>query len=282
MRIPGSRTFLCSRIEAGVISTRSSSPMYFCFDFAYTIPATTGCCDRINLVGKRPRGAVPLFVSDTRSLRWLRRVVLGVVAVVVLQQVAVRVLRRVAPPGPMPPRLAPVLTTPLRLRLFGTPERVVDRAGVAPGMRVLEVGPGPGVYTAALARRVVLAGEDGGLTCLEIQSEMIAMLHERLRAAGVRNVEILQGDGRLMPLPDGRFDLVFLVDVVGEMPDKPAFFRECARMLKPGGTLAVTEQIIDPDYHLPNTIRMFAADAGLREEVRVGSPWWTYTARYRK
>ncbi len=222
-----------------------------------------------------------MSASDARSLRWLRRVVLGVVAVFVLQQVAVRVVRRVAP-GPMPVRLAPVLTTPLRLRLFGTPDRVVDRAGVALGMRVLEVGPGPGVYTVALARRVASAGEDGGLTCLEVQPEMISMLHERLRTAGIQNVEIIQGDARRMPWPDGWFDLIFLVDVVGEMPDKPAFVRECTRVLKPGGTLAVTEQIIDPDYHLPGTMRTFAADAGLREEARVGSSLWTYTARYRK
>jgi hypothetical protein len=154
--------------------------------------------------------------------------VLGGVAVLVLGQVVLRILRRAAP-GPMPSRLAPVLTTPLRARLFGgTPERVLARAGVTPGMRVLEVGPGPGVYTIPLARWVASSSEDGGVTCLEIQPEMITMLRERLRVAGERNVEIVQGDGRKMPLPSGSFDLVFLVDVVGEVPDKSVFFRECA------------------------------------------------------
>ena len=98
-----------------------------------------------------------MFASDTRPLRWLNRIVLVFVAFFVLLQVVVRVLRRAAP-GPMPPRLAPVLTTPLRSWLFGTPERVLDRAGVTPGMRVLEVGPGPGVYTVPLARRVASSG----------------------------------------------------------------------------------------------------------------------------
>ena len=83
---------------------------------------------------------------------------------------------------------------------------------------------------------------------------MITMLRERLRAAGIQNAQVVQGDGRQMPLPDDSFDLVFLVDVVGEVPDKPAFFRECARVLKPGGTLAVTEQINDPDFRLPSTV----------------------------
>jgi SAM-dependent methyltransferase len=207
--------------------------------------------------------------------------VLVFVAFFVLLQVVVRVLRRAAP-GPMPSRLAPVLTTTLRSWLFGTPERVLDRAGVTPGMRVLEVGPGPGVYTVPLARRVASLGEDGGVTCLEIQPEMITMLRERLQAARIQNAQVVQGDGRQMPLSDDSFDLVFVVDVVGEVPDKPAIFRECAWVLKPGGTLAVTEQINDPDFRLPSTARKLATDAGLREEGLDGLPWWTYAARYRK
>jgi ubiquinone/menaquinone biosynthesis C-methylase UbiE len=97
-----------------------------------------------------------------------------------------------------------------------------------------------------------------------------------------QDVEVVQGDGTRMPLPESVFDLVFLVDVVGEIPDKPAFFYECARILKPGGTLAVTEQISDPDFHLPTRVRMLATAAGLREDGQAGLPWWTYTARFRK
>src|ERR671910_2858927 len=115
-----------------------------------------------------------MFASNASPLRWPKRIVLGTVGIFVLVQVLIRILRRAAP-GPMPSRLAPLLTMPLRLRLFGTPERVLDRARVTPGMRVLEVGPGPGVYTMALARRVASSSEDGRVTCLEIQPEMITM-----------------------------------------------------------------------------------------------------------
>ena len=222
-----------------------------------------------------------MFASNSRPLRWPKRIVLGTVASFVLIQVLLRTLRRAAP-GPMPSRLAPLLTTRWRSRLFGTPERVVNHAGVTPGMRVLEVGPGPGVYTLSLARRVASSGEDGSVTCLEIQPEMIEMLRERLQAAGIGNVEVVRGDGRQMPLPDESFDMVFLLDVVGEIPDKSAFFSECARVLRVGGTLAVTEQISDPDFRAPSTVQTLAAEARLREESRVGLPWWTYTARYRK
>jgi arsenite methyltransferase len=227
-----------------------------------------------------------LFTSSIRPFRWLGGIVLVIIAVFVLlfvlQQGVVRILRR-ASPRPMPSRLAPVLTMPWRSRLFGTPEQVLDHARVTPGMRVLEIGPGPGVYTVPLAHRVAAQGKHGRITCVEIQSEMIEMLRERLQDAGVQNVEIIQGDGgQQIPTPESSFDLVFLVDVLGEIPEKSVFLRECARVLKPGGTLAVTERVSDPDFQLPSTVRTLATDAGLREEGMEGQPWWTYTARYRK
>jgi SAM-dependent methyltransferase len=227
-----------------------------------------------------------MFASSIGPLRWLSRIVLVIMAVFVLlfalQQGVVRILRRAAP-RPMPSRLAPVLTTPWRSRLFGTPEQVLDRAGVMPGMRVLEIGPGPGVYTVPLAHRVAAQGERGSITCVEIQPQMIEMLRECLQGAGVHNVEIIQSDGgQQIPSPQSSFDLVFLVDVLGEIPEKSVFLRECARVLKRGGTLAVTEQVTDPGFQLPGRVRSLAADAGLREEGMEGQSWWTYTARYHK
>ena len=222
-----------------------------------------------------------MFASNTRALRWPSRIVLGVVTSFLLLQVALRALRRAAP-RPMPSRLAPVLTSPWRSRLFGAPEQTLDRSGVTPGMRVLEIGPGPGVYTVPLACRVAEQGEQGSITCVEIQAEMIALLREHLQEAGVQNVEVIQGDGRQIPAPDNSFELVFLAGVLGETPDLTALFDECARVLKPGGTLAVTEQVSDPDFRLPSTVGKLAAHAGLEEAGQEGLAWWSYTARYRK
>jgi SAM-dependent methyltransferase len=222
-----------------------------------------------------------MLISNTRAVRWPSRIVLGVVAVFLLLQILLRVLRRAAP-RPMHYRLAPVLTSPWRSRLFGAPEQTLDRSGVEPGMQVLEIGPGPGVYTVLLARRVAEQGAQGSITCVEIQPEMIEMLRERLHDAGMQNVEVIQGDGRQIPSPENSFDLVFLAGVLGETPDLQALFNECTRVLKLGGILAVTEQVNDPDFRLPGTIRKLAANAGLEEEGQEGLAWWTYTARYRK
>jgi hypothetical protein len=57
-----------------------------------------------------------------------------------------------------------------------------------------------------------------------------------------------------------------LVNVVGEIPSKSGFFRECARLLKPGSTLVEPEQVNVPDFRLPSTVRTLPMDAGLREK----------------
>jgi SAM-dependent methyltransferase len=89
-------------------------------------------------------------------------------------------------------------------------------------------------------------------------------------------VEVLQGDGRQLPFQEGRFD------VVGETPQELALFRACARVLKPGGVLAVTEQLMDPDFRLPGTMRNLASKVNLLDAGHIGWPWWTYTARFRE
>ncbi len=215
-------------------------------------------------------------VSEIRPLRRLGRLVLGIVGLYLLTQMIGRIMRRLRP-GLTPLRAIPSLNMPLRWKFFGTPERILDRAGISPGMQVLEIGPGPGFMTVSLAQRVS-ALEGGSVTCVEIQSEMIALLCERLQTAQVPNVEVLQGDGRQLPFQEGRFDVVLLIDVVGETPDELALFRECARVLKPGGVLAVTEQLMDPDFRLPKTIRNLASKVNLLDAGRIGWPWWTYTA----
>ena len=211
-------------------------------------------------------------------LRWFGSIFAGMLSFFVIAQIIIRIGRRLHP-EPMPARMAHVLRSPARSKLFGTPEQIVARAGVTPGMRVLEIGPGPGNFTVALARRVA---DQGSITCVEIQPGMIDMLHKLLSTERIDNVEVLQGDAQKLSFPAESFDMVFLATVVGEVPDARALFHQCARVLKPGGILAVTEQISDPDFHMPGSVRKLAKTAGLQDSGYVGFPWWTYTARYRK
>ncbi|MBE3558499.1 MAG: class I SAM-dependent methyltransferase [Ktedonobacteraceae bacterium] len=232
-------------------------------------------------MGRSSPASLARHAKPARVGFWPGFIVAGLLSFFVASQIILR-LRRKLNPQPMPARLAPFLSQPFRSRMFGTAEQIIERAGVRPGMRVLEIGPGPGHFTVPLARRVVEEGKDGSITCVEIQQEMIEMLHQRLHAEQISNIEVIQGDAQQLPLPADSFDMVFLVTVVGEVPDESALFRECARVLKPGGIVAVTEQISDPDYRFPGTVRQQALNAGLQDAGYTGFRWWSYTARYRK
>ena len=152
------------------------------------------------------------------------------------------VWRRFSGRGAYPHELAFLLTIPLR-RLIQPPRTVVQRLHVKRDSRVLEVGPGPGYFSVEVAREI----PQGRLVLFDLQREMLAKARSRLRRAGATNVAFAQGDGSRIPFSSGSFDVVFLVAVLGEIPDPAACVESLHRVLRPGGLLSITATIGDPD-----------------------------------
>ena len=193
-------------------------------------------------------------------------------ALAALALVAYLAFRRRSP-SPFPPWLTPILHAPYRRRYF-SPARAADRHGLAPGQTVLEVGPGDGYLTGTAGERVAPGGR---LVCLDVQ---LAMLRKLRSALGGRTPPLVCASGSELPFRSGAFDLVFLVHVLGEIPDRAGALAECARVLRAGGTLAVTEGLPDPDFiRGPRLVRMAQA-AGLRAGERFGGRLH-YTQRFR-
>jgi ubiquinone/menaquinone biosynthesis C-methylase UbiE len=195
------------------------------------------------------------------ALLWV--VILGVAVAAILCQRAF--------PKPFPPWLTPILDTRFRRRTL-SPEVAAERHGIESGMRVLEIGPGHGYMTAAAQRA---AGASGTLICLDIQP---AMLRKLRSTVGESTPPLVCASGSQLPLRTGSIDLIFLCEVLGEIPDKEQAFCECRRVLKPGGTLAVTEALPDPDYVRSSVLARLARQAGFEPLVRVGN-WFQYTQR---
>ena len=192
----------------------------------------------------------------------------AVAAVVVVIVLAVAWRRRY--PAPYPPRLAFLLDIPLR-GLRPRPAQLARQLGLEPEMRVLEIGPGSGVFTRAL----VDLDRPARLVCLDLQP---AMLHGLRRRLGARTPSLVCGDARALPFRDGSFGRILLVSVLGEVPNRDRALRECARLLSDDGELVVAESLIDPDYISPSTLAREAMDVGLVTVGQVG-PWSSYTQR---
>ncbi len=211
--------------------------------------------------------------STWRKIGWAFLGLVGGVAFIWL--VVIRFVSKFLERGPCPYAVAWLVDNPYRRRQIGP---ILDRIGIRPGERVLELGPGPGAFTVTAAQRT----EPGGsLVAVDIQPAMIAAVERKIQQAGLTNVETRVAGAHELPLDDGSIDRAFLVTVLAEIPDRQRALAELRRVLKPGGILSITEQFMDPDYPLAATVIRWAAEAGFDLVERHGN-WWTYTLNFRK
>jgi ubiquinone/menaquinone biosynthesis C-methylase UbiE len=206
-------------------------------------------------------------------------ILLCFVSFIIVWQILIRLLRKTIH-FPAPAFIGRFLDSDVR-RSMQPADKIIQRSGFKPGDKVIEIGCGSGAYTLFVAQAL---GETGKVYALDIQKEMLAQIAkkiERTKAAYKNNIELIRASAYEIPLQNDSLDLAYMITVLQEIPDKQKVLAEARRVLKPGGIIAITEFLFDPDYPFASTTRRTLEKAHFTIEATEGS-FWTYTVRARK
>lgn len=132
-------------------------------------------------------------------------------------------------------------------------------AEINEGDVILDIGCGGGIDTILAAHRT---GPTGRVDALDFLPEMLERTAKAAAEAGLGNVRTVEGEMESIPLPDDSIDVVISNGVVNLAPRKARVFAECARVLRPGGQLCISDITIMQEDLSPEVLTHPAAWSG--------------------
>jgi phosphatidylethanolamine/phosphatidyl-N-methylethanolamine N-methyltransferase len=108
----------------------------------------------------------------------------------------------------------------------------IQRMGIRPGDRLLEVGVGTGINAALYPR-------DCSVTGIDLSASMLEKARDRIARKGVPNVRVMEMDAANLKFADDSFDIVYAPYVISVVPDPVSVAREMRRVCRPGGRIVI-------------------------------------------
>jgi ubiquinone/menaquinone biosynthesis C-methylase UbiE len=129
--------------------------------------------------------------------------------------------------------------------------RLVELTHPQPGWRALDIATGAGHTAFAFAPHVA------HVTASDLTPEMLTVAARLAHEKGLTNVDFREADAENLPFDPATFNLVTCRIAPHHFPDIPRFVRECARVLKPGGVLALVDNIVPEDATAADFVNAF-------------------------
>lgn len=129
---------------------------------------------------------------------------------------------------------------------------LLEEIKMKPRMTVLDIGFGLGFPLLELAQRL---GDSSMVYGIDPWPAVHQRVKQKIRVFGIKNVKLVEGDAAAMDFEDNTFDLIVSNTGVNNFKDVPAVFRECYRVAKPGGKIALTT---NPKGHMEEFYEILA------------------------
>jgi ubiquinone/menaquinone biosynthesis C-methylase UbiE len=139
---------------------------------------------------------------------------------------------------PVAPIISSAYSTEELRDQHGEAERVMNRLGLTPGMRVADIGAGDGYYTMRVAKRL---GAGAPIYAEDVRQDYLDQLAARLTREGVAGVRLVHGAQADPRLPEHSIDLAILAHMYHEIEKPYEFLYRLHAALVPGGRIAVID-----------------------------------------
>src|SRR3954447_16480954 len=141
--------------------------------------------------------------------------------------------------------------------------QAIQRMGIQPGERVLEVGVGTGINLSLYPKNCSVTG-------IDFSGSMLEIARERAARKDIRNVRLLQMDAADLKFAEDSFDIVYAPYLISVVPDPVKVAQEMRRVCRPGGRIILLNHFLSPHAVFSRVERMispFTVHIGFKSDL---------------